>query len=118
MNVTDLLPDQPPDNVRDAVDLFYQGHLIEKPPIFYGVAPPTPLCPFTAENADRERTWQVLALPEEMRPAWGIVTSQTCDICEVGGWDNPFIQVSPVIDLQERLNSDQRLRLRPPAIVD
>ena len=56
--------------------------------------------------------WQVLALPEDMRPAYAIVTSHTCDICEQGEWDNPFIQVSPVVDLTARLGPDQKTMLR------
>jgi hypothetical protein len=47
-----------------------------------------------------------------MRPFYGIVTSQTCDICEQGDWDNPFVQLSPVIDLTTRLGPDQKLLLR------
>src|SRR6202044_2331813 len=97
MNVADLLPIEVPDGIRDAVDLFHQGHMIAAPPLFYGAAPDAALCPFTAENSDAAAKWQVLVLPEDLRPTYAIVTSQTCDICEQGEWDNPFVQVSPVI---------------------
>jgi hypothetical protein len=112
VNVSDLLPAELPAHVREAVDRYHQGHLIEAPPIFYGAAPASPLCPFTAENGDQASVWQVLALPLDMRPAYGIVTSQTCDVCEAGDWDNPFIQVVPVIDLNDRLGADQKAALR------
>ena len=112
MNVADLLPAEVPGSVRDAVDLFHQGHLITAPPVFYGAAPATALCPFTEVNTDLAAEWQVLVLPEDMRPAYTVVTSQTCDICEQGEWDNPFVQVSPVIDLAARLNADQKTQLR------
>lgn len=109
MNVTDLLPAEVPSDVRDAVDCFCQGHLIPAPPIFYGAAPTTALCPFTAENGNPGTAWQVFALPEGTRPTYAILTSHTCDICEQGEpWDNPFIQVSPVIDLTDRLGPDQK----------
>jgi hypothetical protein len=118
VNIADLLPAELPTSVKDAVDAFYQGHLIKAPPIFYGAAPATPLCPFTAENANPGAAWQVLALPEEMHPAYGIVTSQTCDICEQGEWANPFIQVSPVIDLDATIGPDQKTLLREHSYID
>ena len=118
MNVADLLPGQIPADVQGAVDLFYQGHLIAAPPIFYGATPASPLCDFTTQNADPSLSWQVLALPEDLRPAYGILTSQTCDICEQGDWDNPFVQVSPVIDMAERLNADQQANLRQHGYTD
>jgi hypothetical protein len=118
MNVADLLPAGVPGSVRNAVDLFHQSHLITAPPVFYGAAPATALCPFTEENADLGAEWQVLVLPEDMRPAYAVVTSQTCDICQQGEWDNPFVQVSPVIDLSARLNSDQKTQLRRHGYTD
>lgn len=118
MNVSDLLPSRIPAAIQGAVDLFCQGHLVAAPPIFYGAAPGSPLCDFTAENADPSTAWQVLALPEDLRPAYGILTSQTCDICEQGDWNNPFVQISPVINLAERLNADQRATLRQHGYTD
>lgn len=102
-----LRPETWPAPITDALTHWRQGDIIETPPIFWAADPQTPLLPFTEENGDRARTWQVFSLPEKARPEFGVVVSQSCDICEVRP-TNPFICVAPVVDLSNSLQSSQK----------
>ncbi len=102
-----LLPETWPAQVTDALKHWHQGHIIEAPPIFWAADPQTPLLPFTEENGDRARMWQVFSLPEKARADYGVVVSQSCDICEAKH-TNPFICVAPVVDLSNSLQSSQK----------
>jgi hypothetical protein len=67
--------------------------------------------PFTAANGDSQLVWQVLSLPAVARPPYGVVVSQTCDICEVRPV-SPFIVVAPVYDIGDSLKGGQENDIR------
>jgi hypothetical protein len=110
-HITDLLPERWPPEIIDALGYWHQGHLIRKPPLFWAADPRHSLLPFTLENSDSTREWQILSLPAANRPAYGVVISQTCDICEPQP-NNPFIDVAPVVDLANVLDQGQRAEVR------
>jgi hypothetical protein len=110
-HITDLLPEKWPAEIIDALGSWHQGHLIRKPPLFWAADPRHPLMPFTQANSDPSREWQILSLRPTDRPAYGVVVSQTCDICEPRP-NNPFIDVAPVVDLSNILNDGQKIEVR------
>ena len=57
-----------------------------------------PLLTFTSANLDTSREWQIFSLPISARPPYGVIISQTCDICEPRP-NNPFINIAPIVDL-------------------
>jgi hypothetical protein len=104
--IDDLLPEQWPPNVISALSHWHQGHLIEEPPLFWGADPRSPLLPFTAHNGDPERDWQIFSVPALARPPYGVLVSQTCDICEARPV-SPFVDVAPVYDIADSLVGGQ-----------
>lgn len=109
--IDDLLPDVWPPVVTQALTHWHQGHLIENPPVFWAADPRNPLLPFTRDNSDPSRAWQILSLPEIIRPPYGVVVSQTCDICEVQPV-SPFVEVAPVYDIADSLKGGQENDIR------
>lgn len=88
-----------PEEVKAALVGFELGSLIERPPIVF------------ARDAEY-RIWEpsggfneaaaVVDVPEDDRPEFGIVTSQTCDVNEEGEHPlQPWVQVSPVYELDD-----------------
>lgn len=117
------LGDPWPDAVRQAVQRFRQGHLIERPPLFYTAHLGYPIWSLSGAVAAEEEEDVPDALVElerEQRPAYGILTSQDCDISEEGGSaTQPWVQVAPVYLCPEgsRLaDRDFVIRLDPPAL--
>lgn len=110
-HITDLLPSPWPEAITDALARWRQGDLLESPPFFWSADPRHPLLPFTAANADPDREWQVLSLAAADRPPYGVIVSQTCDICEVKPL-SPFVDLAPVIDLEEVIGSGEKGEIR------
>ncbi|MFL5962591.1 MAG: hypothetical protein ACJ757_06830 [Gaiellaceae bacterium] len=108
-----------PADVISAVALFRQGHLIASPPPFpYFGDPDNPLPPLA--EAERAAPAEVPAQREfdalELQYDFGVITTQTCDIAEEGSPAQPFIQLTPVVKLD---NGPEALpqyltRLDPP----
>jgi hypothetical protein len=96
--IDDLLPERWPGNITNALTHWHQGHLIENPPLFWGADPRSPLLPFTADNGDSRRDWQIFSIPASARPPYGVLISQTCDICEARPV-SPFVDLAPVYDM-------------------
>jgi hypothetical protein len=109
--IDQLLPETWPANVSETLVHWHQGELLASPPFFYAANPQHPLLPFTEKNGDSARDWQVLALPVGERPSYGVITSQTCDICEAKP-TSPFIEVAPVYDLKAILKDGQENDIR------
>ena len=110
-HISDLLPEHWPTEVLEALNHWHQGHLLSRPPLFWAADPRHPLLPFTEANGDSARNWQIFTLPIANRPPYGLVISQTCDICEARP-NNPFVDVAPVVDLSGVLNDGQKTEVR------
>ena len=111
IRIDDLLPETWPANITTALTHWHQGHLIAAPPLFWAADPSSPLLPFTAENGDSQRSWQIFSLPVGERPPYGVIVSQTCDICEARPV-NPFIDIAPVYDIADALSGGQENDIR------
>ncbi|MET8860607.1 hypothetical protein [Streptomyces sp. NPDC004579] len=123
MNLESLIIDPWPAKIREATDQFYQGHLIENVPLFYGASPHAPATTYTEEVVEppsgKDRTELCLAgLPHGHQFEFCILTSATCDIHEAGTPKNPFIQVSPVIDLSSDVTESQAGQIRAGRFAD
>jgi hypothetical protein len=106
IRIDDLLPDAWPRRITTALDHWHQGDLIESPPLFWAADPREPLLPFTRDNGDSARDWQIFSLAATDRPPYGAVLSQTCDICEPRPV-SPFVDVAPVYDISDSLKPGQ-----------
>ena len=109
--IDELLPESWPAAITASLQHWHQGHLIANPPLFWAADPREPLLPFTAKNGDPARQWQIFSLPEAERPPFGVVISQSCDICEAKPV-SPFIDVAPVYDLADVLQGGQENEIR------
>ncbi len=92
-----------PSEVRRAAERFRQGHLIERPPLFYQSNSRYWLCADSkpVEGDDPEED-VLIDIPCEGCPPYGIITSQTCDINEQGAEPRrPWVEVAPVYRLDE-----------------
>jgi hypothetical protein len=95
----------PPD-VLQALESFRQGHLIAAPPPFsYYGDPDNPLPPLAGGDEsprtaieDDSRDFDFVELPPF---EFGVITTQTCDIAEEGTPAQPFVQVAPVVTLDD-----------------
>lgn len=90
--------------VRDALESLRQGHLVKTPPFTYYADGRRPIHALTRAWADAKGPQEgtVSAITAESRPAFGIITTQTCDLVEEGRpgqqWlpKRPWVQVAPV----------------------
>lgn len=103
-----ILPNWPGE-VFDALSQFRLGDLIEDPPLpFHGVAAGELWCP-----SDGSRP-KVDGAVESLRAPYGIITTQTCDIVErAPAGQRPFIQISPVFELDDIEQVSSALHLVP-----
>lgn len=117
--------DQPwPEEVRAAVEPFLQGHLIERPPLFYAADLRHPVWQTTRLVADDvpegERGEDFVDVAVGQRPLYGIITTQSCDLAEERPKPRqPWLTVAPVfrIDPGSPLRDrDYVFALAPPAI--
>lgn len=104
--------DEWPAGVLEAAALFEAGDIIAKPPLFYfadssrGVWAATRTLEEGSPGAE-------LVDAQSVSPDFGIITSQTCDIGEIGFARpcKPWIQVAPVYDLSS-IRDDVRSALQ------
>jgi hypothetical protein len=118
------LTDAWPPEVLEALVLFKQGHLVERPPLFYAGSPAHGIWDLTRQSGDHHLDEDLLELADDLRPEFGLITTQTCDIAEEGRPDHPWFQVVPVYrvdsasDVERRLLEDHRrshlVLLKPP----
>lgn len=90
-----------PAAVREALEPFRQGHLIEKPPLFWAADLRYPLFKTTAEVAESveegKRGEDFVEVNPDDRPAYGIITTQSCDLAEErSDPQKPWLSVAPV----------------------
>lgn len=88
-----------PPEVKEALEKFRQGDLIEKPPFFYGHGGDVRLWDLGDADLEDEADSAVEELHPDDSPPLGIITSQTCDVDEQGEPMQPWFQVSPVYKL-------------------
>ncbi|HTC58842.1 MAG TPA: hypothetical protein VK691_01865 [Solirubrobacteraceae bacterium] len=109
-----------PVEVLEALERFEQGDLIESPPAVYSADPRYPLWrpagdadENTGETDSREAHDDGPVLYElDPAPAYGIVTTQTCDLCEQRERPlQPFFQVAPVYRLEAHADERERGRV-------
>ena len=99
-----------PPGVLDALKNFVQGHVVEKPPLFYFADPSRPVWARTFAYAVDSEGPEVVELSAGTGPTYGLITTQTCDIAEEDAERpiRPWVQVSPIYDRSEDLNSGWR----------
>lgn len=122
------LPEPWPPEVLEALARFKQGHLVERPPIFYAASPAHGIWDLTRGAGVADAEEDLLELSDEDRPSYGLITTQTCDIAEEGRPDHPWVEVVPVYRLvdvsdeeRELLESHRRshlVLLEPPDLDD
>jgi hypothetical protein len=93
------LPSRWPESVLAAARRFRQGHLVQAPPFFYWATPAHGIWALTA-TADASADEEVFELETEDRAAYGLITTQTCDINEAKP-KHPWIHVAPVEQMAE-----------------
>lgn len=93
------LPARWPDSVLDATQRFRQGHLVESPPFFYWGAAAHAVWELTA-TAGNSGDEEIIELDARDRAAYGLITTQTCDINEAKP-KHPWIHVAPVEQMGE-----------------
>jgi hypothetical protein len=87
-----------PSEVREALERFRLGNLISEPPFFFVRNPAFALWTPPAGSFDSDA--ELVELPREQRPPYGIITTQTCDLNEQRTYPvQPCFQVSPVYRL-------------------
>ncbi|MEV3872316.1 hypothetical protein [Streptomyces sp. NPDC049906] len=97
-----LVPETWPDDCVAALDAWKQGDLLPGSVLSWaappGLDPVTGIDSSGGDDTEAESgEWQHVAV-EDLRCAWAIVTSQTCDIAAAGpGARHPLVQVSPVV---------------------
>lgn len=103
-----LLVDCDP-GIASAVAKFDQGDIVERPPFFYAAVPSRGVWSTTTllvdEVSDGEEV--VIEVDPEDRPPYGVITSQGCDILDIGR--KPWVQVAPVFDAADILADERRL---------
>ncbi len=118
------LPPAWPDAVPAATARFLQGHLIERPPLFYAANLDHPVWGLSTAAApdmpDDERVDALVDLAADQRPPYGIITTQTCDLAEEGRQPRqPWLAVAPVFRFEESdptLHRDYVAELDPPGL--
>jgi len=98
-----------PDEVRQAVQGFKQGDVLEHPPFFYAADFRYPVWGLTRRVGDGTEESPVVELDPASRvaPPYGIITTQTCDLDEQATQPKqPWIQVAPV-SLLDHVAGDQ-----------
>jgi hypothetical protein len=103
-----------PPGVLESLRAFVQGHVVKEPPFHYFADPARPVWVRTHAYVADSTGPEVIELPEGAGPAFGMITSQTCDIAEEDAeWPiRPWVQIVPVYDLSADLNSGIQKLLR------
>ncbi len=87
-----------PEEVRHAVASFKQGDLVERPPFVYIAFPQYGI--WALSRGDDTETEVLIEVDREDSPAYGLITTQTCDLVEEdrAAPREPWFQVAPVYD--------------------
>lgn len=92
-----------PNGVLDGLREWEQGDLVASPPFFYFADPSRPVWSATAHFTESSTGPEVILVPDEMMPPYGLVTTQTCDIGEEGRDRpmRPWVQMAPVYEITD-----------------
>lgn len=94
-------PESWPAAAREATAGLRQGTLVQSPPLVYAASAEHPI-------HDTSKAWStsskadsgvVNVLPEEERPPYGLIITQTCDLVEEGRPKRPWVLIAPVYAL-------------------
>jgi hypothetical protein len=100
----------------EACSRFKQGHLVTRPPFFYGATAGYGIWDLTRDAGDAAQDHEVLQLDDDLAPNYGLITTQTCDIYEERKPRKPWVQVAPVYDGQELIPASSIGNLQKDAI--
>lgn len=105
--------DWPPE-VLDAAARFTCGDIVESPPNFYYADPEHAVLEYTKRYAEEGVTEAEVIDAYNTAAPFGVITSQTCDIGEIGFAEpsHPFVSVSPVFDGTSSLDGSTRSLLK------
>lgn len=87
-----------PEEVTAALPSFRQGSLVPRPPFLYQADTQRAVWEATRLSEEQNND-AVIALSDEDRPPFGIITTQSCDVDEEGANRKPWVQVAPVYEL-------------------
>jgi hypothetical protein len=87
--------------------------VVEKPPFIYFADPARPIWVRTRAYTSDSDGPEVIEMPDNARPPYGLITTQTCDISEEDAERpiRPWVQLSPVYNRLEDLDSGWRKKL-------
>lgn len=113
-----------PGPVREAIRPFLQGNLVARPPFFYAADLRHPVWTTSRLVADslhpEECGEDFVDVHEDQRPAYGIITTQSCDLSEERPDPRqPWLAVAPVYRVDggsSLLDRDHIYRLAPPKL--
>jgi hypothetical protein len=89
-----------PADVLERLLRWEQGDVVAAPPFFYFADPSKPVWAATVAAAEMTSDPHVIVLDEETSPPYGLITTQSCDICEEDSRKphRPWVQVAPIYD--------------------
>ncbi len=106
------LPAEWPADVLESVRLWRQGFVVEAPPFFYQRSESHPIWRMDLEADGEALSEELVDLEPSERSAYGLVTTQTCDLVEEGRPKQPWFAVAPVYDITDRLTAGQLPQLQ------
>jgi hypothetical protein len=105
------LPSEWPPGTWEALQAFRQGDLIKEPPLLYFADPARPTWEMTKRYAPTSRGPEPIEAQGAIRPKYGLITSQTCDIAEDESPQRPkkpWVQIAPVFDASEHITGNRQ----------
>lgn len=87
-----------PEGSLDALRVWEQGDIVGRPPFFYYADPSRPVWEETRAYTESSSAPELILPGEDACPAFGMITTQTCDIAEEDAHRplRPWVQVAPV----------------------
>ena len=87
-----------PEEVRKATRDLRQGLLVESPPLIYAAEAGYPIHATTQAwaGSSKASSGAVNLISPELRPEYGLIVTQTCDLVEEGSPKRPWIHIAPV----------------------
>lgn len=109
---TGIDPQSWPNAARDATAGLRQGTLVASPPFTYAASADHPIHSTTRAwaTSSSAHSGVVNVVSPELRPPYGLIVTQTCDLVEEGRPKRPWIQIAPVYVLYA--NPGDRMRIQ------
>lgn len=87
-----------PAGVLETLKAWELGDVVASPPFFYFVDPAVPVWAATANYTTDSEGPELVEVNEDIKPPFGLVTTQTCDLAEEGRSHplRPFVQIAPI----------------------